>query len=75
MDNLNTIISSGKIYNSKRFAHVALHPVTKELLVIKDLPAQALTRVNRKCLEDGYPKELLRQEDKPSFWVIITALN
>jgi class 3 adenylate cyclase/CHASE2 domain-containing sensor protein len=69
MTNLNSIISGGPIYNANRFARVALQPVTKALLVIKNLPAQALPRVNRKLLEDAYPKELLRQEDQPSFWM------
>jgi adenylate cyclase len=70
LTNLNTIISSGKrIYKPERFGHVALQDVTKDLLIIKNPPAPTLVRANRKLLEDAYPKELLRQDDNPSFWM------
>ncbi|MGA2543726.1 MAG: flippase activity-associated protein Agl23 [Verrucomicrobiota bacterium] len=76
--NLNKIITGPSIYDSNRFQGVHLRPATEELRR-QNPHGQDLTRLNRKLLEDAYPKELgtnnMPVEPYPPMTIISTQLE
>jgi putative peptidoglycan lipid II flippase len=57
MNDLNTVITNGPLYNPARFAKVEISPATRALLDRHPQGAE-LVWVNRLLLEDAYPQEL-----------------
>ena len=57
VSNLNQIITGPSIYDSNRFQGIHLRPATDELRR-QNPRSQDLIRLNRRLLEDAYPKEL-----------------
>jgi putative peptidoglycan lipid II flippase len=57
MNDLNTVITNGPLYNPARFAKVELSPATRALLDRHPQGAE-LVWANRLLLEDAYPQEL-----------------
>jgi uncharacterized protein (TIGR03663 family) len=78
VSNLNQIITGPSIYDSNRFQGIHLRPATDELRR-QNPHGQDLTRLNRRLLEDAYPKELgtnnLPIEPYPPISIISTQLG
>jgi len=64
---LNAIIKGPSIYETARFATVALRPETRELLERKPDAVRGCGRLNRLLLEDAYPADLSRELHKEQF--------
>ena len=64
---LNAIIKGASIYETVRFAGVALRPETRELVARKPDAVRGGGRLNRMLLEDAYPAELSRELHKEQF--------
>jgi 3-keto-disaccharide hydrolase len=65
--NLTRIISSGSLYEAKRFQHVVLRPETQQLLS-KEPHGAELVHLNRLLLEDAFPEELSKSANNG--WVV-----
>lgn len=58
-ENLNRVITSRNIYKEEIFRDVAMRPETKALIA-KNPVGEEVILLNRRLLEDGYPRELSR---------------
>ena len=65
--NLTRIVSSGSLYEAKRFQRVVLRPETHELLSRSPHGAE-LVHLNRMLLEDAFPQEISKSADNG--WIV-----
>jgi predicted membrane-bound mannosyltransferase len=64
VEELNKILQGNSIYNTQRFAHVALRAATRVLAAQNPTGAKVL-RLNRLLVEDTYPLEVARESPSP----------
>jgi hypothetical protein len=60
--NLTRIISTGSLYETKRFQHVVLRPETQQVLSLEPRGAE-LVHLNRLLVEDAFPQEMSKSAE------------